>query len=451
MINTKYSIDFTPLYDVEAMEKRFEKMAAKGWMISKISGAVKKYTKTEPKILKFTIVYINKTGNAAPLTDRQQEFMEMCEKSGWQHIVSSEKVHVFATDNPNAPPIETDPVVQVDNIYKSLKENMICWFLLFGLNILNVKDNIERFFANTENYLIMGRHIRLIMPLTAVILFGSMALDIPLWYMRAKKKAREENIFLSSTAIGKIFKTLQAAIFFGIFLYGGCTLGIGMIAVVVVLVWLIMAVIGILEKELKTTGGTAFENRWMAGVFSLFIVIPMMFIVIPTAEKLGIKSKVGGEHIVTGTVTDARGAEYKLYRDEIPLRLEELTGVKYEKSSTFREIRTNLPGLSVKVYYDRPYGADNKTTLEEYLEYYVIEIKNDKLYNRLLNQYTSGEKAVWEKDRRIWKADRAFRYKNFPSYMLFYDDLIIQFSMDTDPDRQMCGIVYEKLVAQNPA
>ncbi len=451
MINTKYSIDFTPLYDVAAMEKRFEQMAAKGWMIAKFSGAVKKYTKQQPQNLKFTLVYINETGNTAPLTDEQQEFMDMCEQSGWQHIVSSEKAHVFATDNPLAPPIETDPVVQVGNIYKSLKENMICWFFLRGLNIFQVYDNIEWFFANTENYIIMGGHLRLILPLLSVILFGSTALDIPLWYIQAKKKAREENIFLSSTPSSKVFKTLQMTIFIGGLVYGGYFLGIGMIAVVLALVWLIMAIIGILEKELKATGGTAFENRWMAGLFSLFIVIPMMFIVISTAEKLGIKSKVGGEHIVTGTYTDSRGAEYKLYRDEIPLRLEELTGVKYEKSSTFRETRTNLPGLSVKVYHDRPYGVDNKITLEDYLEYYVIEVKSDKLYNRLLNQYTNGEKAVWEKDREIWNANRAFRYKNFPSYMLFYDGLIIQFSMDTDPDRQMCGMVYEKLVAQNPA
>ncbi len=126
MSDIKYRYENIEFYDCRKIESRLEEMAAKGWMIEKISGKFYKYRKIQPQHLKFAVTYAPKATSYDLLpTMAQASYLEMCEEYGWQVAILHNQLQVLYNEDINAVEMETDGVNMLDNIHSTAKRTFI--------------------------------------------------------------------------------------------------------------------------------------------------------------------------------------------------------------------------------------------------------------------------------------------------------------------------------------
>lgn len=138
MKNTKRRFEMFSFFDVERIEKHLEKMAEKGWLINKIDNFGWVYKKIEPQKLKFNVCYYPNASEFDPEpSDKQKDFYEFCEYTGWKIACQSAQMQIFYNENLQAIPIETDAQIAVETIHKAAKKNFLpSYFILLGLGLL---------------------------------------------------------------------------------------------------------------------------------------------------------------------------------------------------------------------------------------------------------------------------------------------------------------------------
>lgn len=126
----KRRIELFSLYDHTNIEKHLEKMASEGWMIDTIGSTFWRYKKIEPKKVKFSVVYYPKdVKEGTTISDDRQNFIDLCSSGGWNYVMNSGKLHIFSTDDENAPPIDTDAPIQIECIHKFAKAEIVYGYL----------------------------------------------------------------------------------------------------------------------------------------------------------------------------------------------------------------------------------------------------------------------------------------------------------------------------------
>ena len=153
----KFFNRFAP-YDKTGICKYLERKAADGWLLVDMSSIMWEYKRIEPQKLKFNISYVNKSSAYDyGLTENQLSFVEYCEHSGWKFAASFDHTFVFYTDNENTVPIETDTVVEVENIHYIMKRKLLVPYLLLTVSpIINLSTRLFDFFDDTVAQLLSG-------------------------------------------------------------------------------------------------------------------------------------------------------------------------------------------------------------------------------------------------------------------------------------------------------
>ena len=107
-------------------------MAAKGWLIEEMQNSIIwTYRPIEPKELTFAAVYSDLTyENDADSIEKQKERDELYAADGWVAAADWDTLRVYYNEQPDPVPIETEPLVQVESIYKVLKKQWRYYLLL---------------------------------------------------------------------------------------------------------------------------------------------------------------------------------------------------------------------------------------------------------------------------------------------------------------------------------
>lgn len=195
----KFFNRFAP-YDKTGICKYLEKKAADGWLLVDMGSIMWEYKRIEPQKLKFNISYVNKSSAYDyGLTENQVSFVEYCEHSGWKFAAYFDHTFVFYTDNEETVPIETDAVVEVENIHYIMKRKLLFPYLLLTVSqIINLSTMLFDFFDDTVAQL-LSNTVFLIVPLFFIALvFLSEMFEYLVWYIRAKKLASLGGGFLST-------------------------------------------------------------------------------------------------------------------------------------------------------------------------------------------------------------------------------------------------------------
>ena len=109
-------------------------MAAKGWMIERMSNFGWVYHRIDPKPVKFAVSYYPKASEFDPEpTDEQKTFHEFCAHTGWKLACTSAQLQIFYNEQENPTPIETEPVLELQSIHASAKKSFIPSYLLLLL------------------------------------------------------------------------------------------------------------------------------------------------------------------------------------------------------------------------------------------------------------------------------------------------------------------------------
>lgn len=180
--------------DCHALELYLSEMAAKGWMLDEIwIFNIFKFKRCEPKNLRFT-VDIPRLSDTCPDTSLQNyellfnEYIEICESSGWKHIVEDSEYQIFFTEDTNTVDIQTDDSLKLDSLLKINSGYLIQMLSFFFLAMTWGKNN-----PTIESYS-YGKLCMTIFYSSITFFFGLNFLEDLLWKLNAKKSLKEGNI-----------------------------------------------------------------------------------------------------------------------------------------------------------------------------------------------------------------------------------------------------------------
>lgn len=120
--DTKWGFAFVTLYNWNAIEKKVQEMAAKGWLIEEMQNSfIWNYRRIEPRELSFALVYSELTWeNDADSIEKQRERDELYAADGWVAAADWDTLRIYYNEQPDPVPIETEPLVQVEGIYRAM-------------------------------------------------------------------------------------------------------------------------------------------------------------------------------------------------------------------------------------------------------------------------------------------------------------------------------------------
>ena len=459
MKDTRRKLNFYSLFDFPKIEKSLEKMALEGWMITDATGNLWKYERIEPKKLKFNVVFLPKVSALDPEpTEQSANLAEYASKTGWKLAVSAAMMQIFYNENENATPMETDPIVQVDSIHKTVKKNLLwSWIVLMAVSLLNV---FIRFVGVTDNLInLITDSTQLLLVLSwLVISLESLfhILSYYIWYKKAKNAAENGEFIKPRSNMAAYYSILVILLVITLYLMFRMFstsdsrifwLVMGYMAVIFAVVYGIIR----LMKKAKIPGKYTLIAVYAIGVIVSFIIMGGIIHLVLSNDYI--------DEDAAGTY-DYNGRLIEYYLDEIPLRVEDMENIDYENYSTRNEVEYTIFAAKSEI---RQRGRIGDRVPD--LEYTIVDVKMPFLYEAIFNDIwddrdetnddftPEGHKSLYEEvDAAPWKADRAYQlvsqeFGGIDHYILCYGNRIVEMVFyDFSPDEADKASAGEKLI-----
>lgn len=379
MRRTRRALVNFSFYDQRAIEKTLEEMAAKGWMVRKVGNLFWTYEEMEPQRLRFAVTYFPGASEFDPRpSEKQLDKEAFCAQDGWQLVLRWDAMQIFCTDREDAVPIDTDPVPQVENIYRIMKKKVLLVQLFTAaLMVCQLYLQYGQLRRDPADYLSSPFYL-FSLPLW-VLLFLAAAHEVWVcfrWHARAKRAA-EDGVFLPVRSSwwwnwGLVF---LSALFL-VLAVSGSGLRLLYVACWLVMMGAIYALASRLMGWLKKQGAPRLVNL---GVSSLLILV------LTFAGVAGIvAATLGGwlpwrEDSQPVGQYDWDGLTMDIYDDRLPLTVEDLAEVDTRWSRQARVQESFLVRYG-EYRQDLLYGQE----IRGYeLSYEIIDVKLPLLYDFL--------------------------------------------------------------------
>ncbi len=346
----KYRFENFLFTDSEIIEKHLAKMAAKGWQLEKIGPFCWTYRRAEPQKLTYSVVYFSEASEFNPgPTDNQQTFHEYCQAAGWRFVAELAQMQVFSSSRPNPVPIESDEGLKLRSIHSSMKKNFLpSTILMILLGFLQLFSQWSSFRSGPVRYLSGGTGLCAagIWLVLCLYLLYSLA-DYWIWYRRSQKSVSAGGACISKNPLPRkiiggavlLWTTLIVLLFLFILLgNNGWWAGVAGMAITAAAMFVVLAVRKGLKKA-KVSRKINLAVTIVASFAVTFALLGLMTWVIVSTDL----TRHQPSEIYTVTGSNGTTWDWRVYRDPIPLRLEDLgLGLGYghysyelEEESTF--------------------------------------------------------------------------------------------------------------------
>lgn len=188
-------------YDRTGIENYLEKQALKGWRLCKIKGPLWCFEKAAPAQVHYSVVYLPAASVYDPEpTDAQKQFVDFCAYTGWQQAAYSGEMQIFYHTDADPVPIETDALLELENIHRAMKKSYLrSMYLLFFVGVLQMamfisdwlKSPLRVLAETTVQY--RGLMALILLVMTAVEIGGYF-----LWRRKALKAAETDGSFIKT-------------------------------------------------------------------------------------------------------------------------------------------------------------------------------------------------------------------------------------------------------------
>ena len=131
----RYRIPPCPAYDIPGMESWLEDLAAKGLHLSKdgFFGILTSFEEGPPKKERFRLEPTDRKGGLfSEEYDPEDEQVQLLHQMGWTYRARRGQFHIYSTDDPHAPELNTDPQVQAVTmsaltkfLWKKLRDGLV--------------------------------------------------------------------------------------------------------------------------------------------------------------------------------------------------------------------------------------------------------------------------------------------------------------------------------------
>ena len=353
----KRTVPVYSFYDRTGIQNYLEDQAAKGWILDKAGTLCWRFRRMEARTLKFSVVYFPEADLYDPVPgEGEQTFREYCEHSGWHFVGSQAQMQIFYSEWENPVPIDTDPVIEVENIHKSMKKSMLpgYWCLLASsiIWIVNVfvqrNDDPLRFLsANLTLYLMVFWPSMLLLCAGRLICYYR--------WRRKAKRAAEEGEFLASRGfqgIERVWAILAAVGLLACLLFGRSQMtSFGVIVGVITGVGLLI-VEYITRQIMKKKGYDAAESKVRTIVVTLIATLVLGIVV--ASAVFSVMDRVDDEWELYIELSDLMDGEYETLNledtESFLLRRQRIT--HYTKERPMTELQYQVVHVKAGFLYD---------------------------------------------------------------------------------------------------
>ena len=448
-------------YDRTGIERRLEEQAEMGWLLEKCSAAGWIYRRIEPAKIHFSVVYFPAADAFDPHpSEKQKRFQEFCEHTGWELIASNVQMQIFCNRRENPIPIETDPVIEVENIHKSVKKTMFpAYFSNLVLAIMQIGLAGQRFsFDPLSELLSLPAMLATLFWCLNVIFWTVLLCMYFHWHHKAKSAALDghfletkstdgfQMLMLTTTSLALVFMYLS----FGSWstLLVGILMVIGILGLTAVMVWM--------SNWMKKRNVSAKTNKLITYAFA----VVMSFVLCGGVIWLVVGIRMDeNDKTAQAETYEYNGWTYYVYDDPIPLKIEDLIDTDYEGYSYEIISEGSSPLL-------RRYEARQKTRYdalsEPEMSYRIVEVKVPFLYDWVLemmledfdHNYAYPDEPNYVEFQKVdaapWGAQEACQLllggEAQYRYLLCYEDTIIEIDLDWEPTAEQMHMIREKLI-----
>lgn len=471
MKQTKKVFAYFVPFDTTGIQAFLEKQARKGWMLEKTGGAIWTFRRIEPKSVHFSVVFFPNASAFDPApSEAQQSFFDFCEHTGWKLASSDGKRQIFYNEAADPTPIETDAALEVDTIHRAAKKDYLPSCLAF-LAMLLIEFVAEFRYMCTNPIGILSSNVSLLVGIDTIVTAVLLGIEIGsyfLWYHRARAAAergvfqappsslarRLTLIFLTYTILSMVVWQTSS----GKGSSGTTLVALAMLAGIGLIAALLLGV----SNWMKRKQFSAKRNRTVTVILS--VVCGWLCIVgtVIGVVSLGSSAEAAEKPVET---YEYQGKRFEIYRDELPLTVEELMDSDYDGYSYLAE---DVQESILLKYEEAAQKSRVDALTEPQLFYSVTTVKTPLVYGlckeaalddvstlsgfprpndegELLDQFVPTDPGPW-KAREAYQ--RVFDGEKKTWFVLCYDSRIVRIIFEGDAwsltDAQM-ALVGEKL------
>lgn len=460
----KQEINLYSYYDHAGIVRHLEDMARQGWQLEKAGSVFWTYRRCKPAELRYAVVYFSKASQFDPEPPAEQrEFWELCKATGWELVSSRYQMQIFCNPAADPTPIETDPVVQVENVRAAMKKGAVrgnwcmvfCALLQIWLQFHNVSTIRSLLASNTYLFAIFVWIMLLAEAVAGLISYYR-------WYKKARTAAREEGVLISPSSLKwwRVLELFFIMIFFAVytanfFVYRRYGMGALTLAVLGIFYGaVLMLVIHGSRWLMKKKGFSAETNMVLNGCIAVVAGLALMGVLFWATLRISdVPSLRGHENAETRTSPAYPAGDtehtYTVYHDPLPLTVEDLVGeTVYKDYSCYREIQGS-PLLTEYTYKQEvPFVFSISEQDGPELSYDVYQVGLDSLYNSVKRSFFKDTVYTFHgqidfviphgwvaADAAPWGALDAYQYHDedgqpYGSYLLCYDSRFVEISFD---------------------
>lgn len=458
MRGTKRIMPIFSFYDRTGIQKYLEKQAENGWMLEKMGSFSWKLRRIEPKKLHFAVTYFPKASGFDPgPSEEQQTFQEFCAHSGWKLAASSGQLQIFYTDAANPIPIETDPEMELDNIHKTMKKSYLpSYLLLIFSGLMQMVSQVITWNADPLRYLSQnGYFFNSLFSLILLLICAAEIIEYFTWHAKAKRAAAEGE-FLPTRGTKRLQTAMLTlditALVLMLFAQGDPETSLVALASLA-LVCVVIAITLAASYLMKRLNFSAKTNRTVTIV--LGIVITVAAVGFGVAGIVSAMNNRWNEADADLPTYEYQGRVHTLYRDELSLKVQDLTDADPEIYSYVSYTNESWL-LRVEEGRQRPrYDMLDQPAIW----YTIVEVKTGFLYDFCLNSFLNAERDSWSEDiygnvtydeyRQVdaapWGAKAVYREFNgtepMDQYLLCYDGYIVEFQPDWEITTEQMAVL----------
>ena len=465
MKNTKKQWRIFSFYAYSDMEARFEKMAAEGWMLTKITNQFFYYEKAEPAKVKFTVTYFAKASDFDPeITEEQKDFNDFCAAAGWEYVSGVAQMQVYCNRNENPVPIETDPVVQVNAIHRAMKKNFIpSYILILVLSIFVIASQIGRIRINPVSALADNS------TLFASVMYAFMAVTAVtdpyrylVWYKKARKRA-EDGVWCTSAKSSHPLQFVVLALVLTVAVIYFTSEFTHFRPVFLITIFAIMGSVSFVTLFIKEFLKKLKVSRYANMILTFTVPVVYAFVAMGFLVGYILKNDVPittDESQPVGTYTYMT-MEWDLYRDRLPLYVEDLLTPQQINYTEYSCRMQTDESVFLAIYNDRHHTRADYSGDAPEISYEIIKVKSDALYDMCFdykysdmhlpygkNVERSLQPQLVEIDTAPWQAEKAYRTvydgEMLNRWLICYKNMLVELVMSFElTDAQMTTVSHK--------
>lgn len=416
MRDRKFQMVLYQVGDGEALAAHLEKMAAKGWFLEKIGAWGYVYRRGEPKKVRYAVTYFPEASvfDGVP-GDRQGTYIDYCAAAGWELVTSQAQTQIFRSERADPTPIETDEGAKLDAVHRTSKKTvLVSYGLLLACMGMNLWTNLQSFDRDPLACLSSNSKLASLLFLAFVILaLVYFIVDYIVWYLRSRRSVQRGGACAKVNTRGRRAAQVGLLVVSTLYLLAMVmdAAQTGRMAITLYAVVSMAVLVGGCTFAVQYLRGQS-RNRSAVGSWAVYTAVVVALAILYVVGNVAVITMLGNSghwgRKPAEIYVSHGGMEWDIYRDDLPLTLEDLGCTVTEAdhcSYRCKESRSIL--MTRRVYIQRPYNF--KSDLPR-LEYQILDIPWDWLRERIVERWVLywGLRPV--EDPR-WDADQM--YANF--------------------------------------